>query len=145
MSGVHKFAEVMSADAPTREQAEAGLKEEYAKLGEHGEARAKHVWGRLQALLGPQKAEALDDVVSSAAQIEALEALLERAGEAKFAPSGDGHVTQGSPQWAVAEIQRLQADEEFQKKFLDRKHPQHKAAFDEMLRLQKLAVGQRAA
>lgn len=40
---------------------------------------------------------------------------------------------------AAVEIKKMKADKEFIKKFLDNKHPEHKEAYDKMLRLQQLA------
>jgi len=137
-AGLVQFAKMMGAATPTPEQLAASRKETYDKLGEHGEARAQHVWGRIQHLLG-DRATALDDLVDSAEAIEALELLLEKAGEPKFSGGPTPAAQQGAAA-AAAEILKLQGDIEFQKKFLDRNHPEHQAAFDRMKKLHEQAA-----
>jgi hypothetical protein len=90
VKGLVTFAEAQAAKVPTKEQIEAANKAEWAKLGENGEARAAHAWGRLTALLGDDRAKALESAVGNAAAIEAVETLLEKAGEPKFSPQNAG-------------------------------------------------------
>jgi hypothetical protein len=91
----------------TPEETAAARKAVYAKLGEHGEARAQHVWNQLKGALG-DKAAALDAVVGSAEAIEALEALLEKGGQKKFAPSAAA-----APGMTEAEIRKKMDDPKY--------------------------------
>jgi hypothetical protein len=137
-AGILQFAKMMGAATPTPEQLAASRKETYAKLGEHGEQRVQHVWGRLQHLLG-EKASTLDELVDTPEAVEALEALLERAGEPKFSPGGGVPNAQGASA-AAAEIKKLEGDAEFQKKILDRNHPEHAEAFKKLQKLHEQAA-----
>lgn len=73
---------------PTAEEQAAKAKEFFTALGENGEQRANHVWGHLKTILG-DKAAALDNL-QTPEQFAALEALVEKAGGAKFSPAGTG-------------------------------------------------------
>ena len=137
-AGLVQFAKMMGAATPTPEQIKASRDETYKALGEHGEQRVQHLWGRLQNTLG-ERAAALDDLVDSPEAIEALELLLEKAGEPKFSP-GQGAADATGAATAKAEIAKLQGDPEFQKKFLDRSHPEHKDAFEKMRKLHEQAA-----
>lgn len=107
--GLATYAESLAAKQPTAAQTEAAQAAEFAKLGDNGQQRAAHVWGRLQAALGAEAASALDGEITTAAGIMALEALLEKAGEPRFSAPAAGGGTQ-SADALRAELAKLQAD-----------------------------------
>lgn len=88
-AAVAKFGRALAARVPTAEERQAQDAEVFKALGEHGERRVQHLWGQLQGTLG-DRAKALDELVGSAAAVEALEMLVERAGAPKFSPPTGG-------------------------------------------------------
>lgn len=123
-----------------QKQLEAWRAEDRKALGEHADKRIEHVTGKLTALVGEDAVKALDVDYLPAKAIEALETLLEKAGEPKFAPGSSTTPGTTGAAAARAEIQRLMADQEFAKKFLDRHHPDHEEARQLMLRLHEQAA-----
>lgn len=93
----------------TQEQAAEARKAIYAQLGEQGEARVKHVGQQLASVVGEKHAQALDAAVESGAQVEAIEALLEKMGQAKFS-AGPAPVT---PVKSEFELKAMVADERY--------------------------------
>ena len=134
MAGLATFAKVRLAGIPTKEQLETEKATELAKLGENGQQRAEHVANRLTALLGEAGFKAIDDLLSDAAAIEAFETLLEKTGEPRF---GEKSAAAKTAENAAAKIAQLKADKTFQEKFLDKSHPEHKQAYEQMLELQR--------
>jgi hypothetical protein len=108
-SFVAEFADEIGFSPMTQEQAAEARKAVYAQLGEQGEARVQHVGKQLTALVGEKHAQAFDAVVESPAQVEAIEALLEKMGQAKFSAGA-------APVHAVkseAELKQMVGDERF--------------------------------
>jgi hypothetical protein len=97
---------------PTAEGLAEERKAEWAKLGDHGEERAAHAWKKLSALVGEDKAKALEGVIGDAAAVEAVEILLEKAGEPKFSP-GKAVSDAPDPSAMLAEAQKLQGDSDY--------------------------------
>jgi uncharacterized protein YnzC (UPF0291/DUF896 family) len=94
---------------PTAEEAQAAKQAIYSKLGEQGEQRVAHIGRQLAALVGAQHAAAMDATVESPAQIEAIEALLEKAGQAKLSP-GTATVAPGLTE---KELQKIQGESDY--------------------------------
>ncbi len=107
MDGVLLFAEQVIAPTPSREDAAAARQSVYDKLGEHGAARAHSVWQGLVALVGENRARALDEALGSADAIAALELVLERASQGRFVPLNAGA---RSPFKSEAELKTMMAD-----------------------------------
>jgi hypothetical protein len=107
MEGVLLFAEQMIPATPRPEDAAAAKQAIYDTLGEHGAARAHSVWQGLVALVGERRARALDEALGSADAIAALEAVLERASQGRFAAFNAGAA---SPLKSEAELKALMAD-----------------------------------
>ena len=110
LEGVALFASQQGARAPTEDEQKQALASEYAKLGENGAQRADHVWNGLKARLGEDTAKALDGAVSSAEGIQALEMLLEKAGEPRFA---DGGRSAGSGGLTIERLKAIQAEPDY--------------------------------
>jgi len=106
MKGVMTFAEAQAARQPSEEAIKAFRTAEWQKLGDHGEARAQHAWGRLVGIVGEEKAKALEASIDSAAAIEALETILEKAGEPKFSPGATGAAPAGATEEDARKIMR---------------------------------------
>jgi hypothetical protein len=81
-----QFGKAMAVRVPSAEERQAADTAVFQQLGEHGERRVQHVWGQLRSVLGEEKAAVLDGMVGSAAAVEALEMLVERAGAPRFSP-----------------------------------------------------------
>jgi len=79
-----ELARKMGHRAPTADESAAARAEALKPLGEHGEQRLQHVDRTLAALIGEDKARALRDAPGTPTAVEAVEALLEKAGQAKF-------------------------------------------------------------
>jgi len=108
--GVAMFINNLAGDVPTQADLKAAREAEYAKLGEQGQARAQHVFRQATAVLGEEKARALDGVVESAEGIEAIELLLEKAGGARFAP---GDVAAASGGQSLEDLKAMQRDPKY--------------------------------
>lgn len=116
-AGIAAFAAAGAADTPTQREIAEMRRAVYAELGEHGERRAAHVRQNLQAALGGDEAgralfAALEDALSSAKAIEALERILEKGGAARFAP---GDVPGGGADLTLEALQKMQKDPEYYK------------------------------
>jgi hypothetical protein len=109
MQGIALFAEREGAKVPTEEERVAANKAIYSKLGENGAARADHVWRGLVAKLGENDAKALEAYATNPATVVALESLLEKAGEKKFAPGQGGSESGGSE----AEARKIMAEPDY--------------------------------
>jgi hypothetical protein len=90
MQGVVAYVESELARQPSEETLAAQRQTEWAKLGPHGEARAAHAWRKLTALVGEERASALEGFIQDARAIEAVEMLLERTGEPRFSAGAGG-------------------------------------------------------
>jgi len=90
MQGVVAYVENELARQPSEEKMATLRQAEWAKLGPHGEARAGHAWRKLTALVGEERASALEGFVQDARAIEAVETLLERVGEPRFSAGAGG-------------------------------------------------------
>ncbi len=111
--GLVTYAESMVGRQPSEADTQAAAAAEFAKLGENGQARAAHVWGRLQTVLGKDAAGALDGQVTTAEGIAALEVLLEKAGEPKFSPAAGATSAQQDTGALLLEAKRLQGDVDY--------------------------------
>lgn len=111
MQGVISHADSLARMTPTEAQRKEALNAEYAKLGENGPARVTHTFNGLKATIGEKHALSIDSVPLNAAAIEALEALVEKAGGAKFAPSGAGGSGAGSP--TLHQVHEIQASSDY--------------------------------
>lgn len=83
LTGVAEFAAMQAAEVKTPAMLDAERRQFYAKLGENGEARVAHVWGKLDAALG-EDAQHFDGFVSTPEQVAALEKLLDAASGPTF-------------------------------------------------------------
>lgn len=90
LHGIVAYVENELARQPSEEKLAAQRRAEWAKLGPLGEARAGHAWRKLTALVGEERARALEGFVEDARAIEAVEMLLERAGEPRFSAGAGG-------------------------------------------------------
>lgn len=107
MKGVMTFAEAQAGrGAPSEDEIKAFRAAEWKKLGDHGEARAQHAWGKLVGIVGEDKAKALEASIDSAPAIEALEQLLEKAGEPRFSPGSTGAAVAGASEEDARKIMR---------------------------------------
>lgn len=86
-SGVKAFVEnTVARDVKASEAVIAQQDELFKGLGEHAQARVNHLFRGLEARLGKEAADALDDAYVSVGGIEALEKLLEMSGGPRFSP-----------------------------------------------------------
>lgn len=108
MQGIIAHADSLAPKVPTKAETDAALNTEYSKLGEHGAARVAHTFNTLKATIGDKHAAAIDAVPLNAAAIEAIEALVEKAGGPKFAPQGGGGGSAGAP--TMEDVRNVQAD-----------------------------------
>lgn len=106
---VAELADEIGFRPMTQEQAAEQRKAIYTQLGEQGEQRVQHIGKQLAALVGEKHAQSFDAVVESPAQVEAIEALLEKMGQAKFS-AGPAPVT---PVKSKAELDQMVADERY--------------------------------
>ena len=106
---VGELAREMGVKPVTQEQMAEQRKAIYAQLGEQGEARVQHIGQQIVAVIGEKHAQALDASVESAAQVEAIEALLEKMGQAKLAPGS----TPVQPVKSDVELKQMVADERY--------------------------------
>jgi hypothetical protein len=90
-------AQVLGHRVPTPAEREQQRSEFFASLGENGAQRAGHLYGQLRAALPEAQVQALDGIVGNRAVFEAVEALVTRAGGARFAPAN------GAPAGALTE------------------------------------------
>lgn len=127
---VGALATELGQRAPTTEEIAAQRTEALKPLGEHGEKRIEHVDNQLAALIGGDKAKALRDAPGTAAGIEAMEALLEKMGQAKFSPG----VTGGEPALTETELRAIVASDEYQRE-ASADGPLHKKVREGYLRL----------
>lgn len=111
MQGVIAHADSLARSTPTAEQIAEARKTEYGKLGEQGAERVAHVYSGLRAAIGDKHAAAIDAVPLNAAAIEAIEALVEKTGGAKFAPSGGGGAPSGVP--TMHQVREIQASSDY--------------------------------
>jgi hypothetical protein len=84
-AGVLAFANAQAMRVPTEAQVKAEQQAFYDSLGEKGADRAAMLWGGLKTAIGEARAKALDSLITGKEQVEALEALVEKAGGPKFA------------------------------------------------------------
>lgn len=110
MAGVMAFAGAQAQRVPTAEDIEAERAGTYKELGENGKARYEHARGKLVGLLGEEAAGLIwpADAIPSAKGVEAVESLLEKAGEPKFS-AGDSGAAPGDRTAIQARIDELQA------------------------------------
>jgi hypothetical protein len=80
-------ARVTGIRAPSVAEREQARSEFFSSLGENGAARAGHLYGQLRAALPEAQVQALDGLIGDKAGFEAIEALVTRAGGARFAPT----------------------------------------------------------
>jgi len=80
------------------------MQEEVAKLGDHGQDRLLRVHNWLESKLSNDEFKALNPLLSSAAQVEALEKLMKTSGPADF--DGDNN----SPAMSLEELREMQND-----------------------------------
>lgn len=83
--GVVQFAAAQARRTPTLAEQQQARQAFYASLGENGVKRAEHLWGTLQSTLGEAGARAIDALLGSKEQFEAIEALVTKAGGPKLA------------------------------------------------------------
>lgn len=103
--GIAQFAAAQGWREPTAEDKRAAQQAFYSSLGERGVERVNMLWGRLKSTLG-EKAAALDAVVTTKEQVEALEDLVARASGASFTPG-----QAAAPDVLTeAELQKIQQD-----------------------------------
>lgn len=90
---------------------------------------------------------ALQKSAGSAAYLTLMSALGKKmGGEARFVDANGGQGNDANPatmtkEQAQAAVRRLEGDAEFNKKYLDAKHPEHNQAVERMLALQKVVHG----
>lgn len=116
MAGLVTYADKMAQVTPTPEAAAKARNDaiaaEVAKLGEHGQQRIVHTFNGLKALIGEQHAMTLDSLPLTASHIEAIEALVEKAGGPKFMPQGGGS-GDGGGMPTMADVRQLQGDADY--------------------------------
>jgi len=78
---------------------------------------------------------AIEKSMGAAPLLDLLARIGRASDEGKLTAGGSGGGTAENPQNAAAEIARLQGDGDFQKKYLDKNHPEHKDAVDKMAQL----------
>lgn len=99
---IGELAREVGQRVPTAEEAAAQRTEFFKQLGEQGEQRFTHTSQKLAAVLG-DKAPALNLEHASPQEFEAIEALLEKAGQAKFS-AGAATVPAAKSQAELEEI-----------------------------------------
>lgn len=104
MAGVMAFAEREIGRAPSPDALRAERAAVMEKLGENGKARVEHVFTAVKGMAGDKAKALLDAVPFSAEAIEALEAVIEKAGGQKFAPNGGVVPKSGLTEQQVREI-----------------------------------------
>jgi len=132
---VNMFVESQHADGLVSEEAEtARVAEEMGKLGDDATQRVSNIENWAKANLTPEQVEGLADAATTAAGVQAIEALIAKSRAAPMV--GDGVVDSSTVD--LAEVQkmqfelddngnrRIQTDPEFRKKFdelMARAHP----------------------
>lgn len=102
---VNMFVESQYADGVAGKEAEeARVAKEMTKLGDNALQRVSNIENWAKANLTPEQAEGLQDAATTAAGVQAIEALIAKS---KNAPMQTGEVTQTS-QVSMAELQALQ-------------------------------------
>lgn len=103
------FAQSMAERTPTaQEREDARNKEIEETLGEHGQARVDHVLNALNSTLGEDHRAAIDAL--PVASVPALEALLEKAGQPRFAAPASG---QAAEHLTEEQLRAIQAEPDY--------------------------------
>lgn len=78
---------------------------------------------------------AIERAMGAAPLLDLLARLGRASDEGALTAGGSGGAGVDNPQNAASEITRLQGDADFQKKYLDKNHPEHREAVDKMAQL----------
>lgn len=78
---------------------------------------------------------AIEKSMGAAPLLDLLARIGRATDEGKLTAGGSGGGAGDNPQSAASEIARLQGDTDFQKKYLDKNHPEHKESVDKMAQL----------